>query len=134
MLNAALRIFDPISSLRVSLEEFYETSAPDYDHENPVVSIDPHEGNFQSLIPPVIQSVAVLDDLGSLAPALRKLLFQLIELDRFLKMIPALQRSGANASWINHRDEVRDQVKDAMSSADLVISGMRDVMTKGQYQ
>ena len=130
MLNAALGIFDPLSSLRVSLDDFYETSAPDYDHDNPVVSIDPHAGDFQSLIPAVIASVGVLDDMGPLAPALRKLLYQLIALDRFLKIIPALQRSGANASWINHRDEVRDQVKDAMDSADLVIKSISDLMEK----
>lgn len=134
MLNAAIRILDPISSLRVSLGEYYETSAPDYDPADPIVSIDPHEGDFQSLIPAVISSVSVLDDMGPLAPALRKFLFEIIDLDRFLKMIPALQRSGAHSSWINNRDDIRDQAKAAMNSADLVINGMRDLMSKGKYK
>lgn len=132
MLNAALRVFDPISSLRVSLEDFYETHAPGHNPEDGRISSDPHEGDFQSLIPPVIASVAVLDDMGPLAPALRKFLFELIELDRFMKVIPALQRSGLHASWINNLEYIRELVKGAMDSADLVIEGMREVMTKSQ--
>jgi len=127
MLNAALKVFDPISTLRTSLEEFYESSALDYDPENPPVKIDPHDGDFAPLIPPV-WLVSVIDDLGPLAPAMRKFVYALIEMDRFQKMIPAVQRSGVPSYWRNNREDIRAQIKDVMDKADVVIAGIKKLM------
>ena len=128
MLNAALKVFDPISTLRTSLEEFYEANAQDYDPENFQVKIDPHDGDFYPLIPPVIGLVSVIDDLGTLAPAMRKFVYALIEMDRFHKMIPAVQRSGIPSFWLNNREDIRAQIKDVMDKADVVITGIKKLM------
>lgn len=128
MLNAGLRILDPISSLRVSVEEFYRQNDPSSGEEDSRLSADPNDGNFQSLIPGVVASVSVLDDMGPLAPPLRMLLFELIELDRTLKMIPVLQRSGYHAAWINNIDYIREKAKSVMDGADAVINGLQREM------
>jgi hypothetical protein len=128
-LNAILQIYDPINSLRVSLDEFYETSGPEYDHENPGVSIDPNEGNFQVLVPAMIASVSSLNDMGDLAPAMRKFLFMLIELDRYLKMIPAIQRTGSPGFWLNNIDDIRDMLKAVITEADVVLEEIKATMT-----
>ena len=127
MLNAGLRILDPISSLRVSVEEFYRQNYPSSEGDSGL-SADPHDGDFQSLIPGVVASVSVLDDMGPLAPALRMLLFELIELDRTLKMIPVLQRSGYPSAWINNIDYIREKAKGVMDGADAVITGLQKEM------
>jgi hypothetical protein len=132
MLNAALQILDPLNSLRVSLDEFYETSAPDYDHQNPIVSIDPSQGDFQSLMPTMIAFVASLNDMGRLTPALRKFLFKLIELDRYLKLISAVQRTGSPAFWRNNVDDIRDMIKDVRNEADIVLEQIRNTMNAEQ--
>ncbi|RUR71091.1 hypothetical protein EJP67_28955 [Variovorax guangxiensis] len=128
MLNAALRVFDPISSLRESMAEFLETLSDDFDPENRGVRTDPNNGDYEPLIQPVIASVAVLDDLGTMAPAMRKFLFELIELDRFMKAIPAIQSSGVPAFWRTNLPDIRDRIREVVGSADFVIAEMRKVM------
>lgn len=120
-LNALLQILDPLSSLRVSLDEFYETSASDYDENNPVVSIDPNQGDFQSLLPSMIASVSLLNDMDEFAPLMRNFLFQLIELDRYLKLIPAVERSGSPAFLRNNLEEIRAMIKGVIDQADVVL-------------
>lgn len=128
MLNAILQIYDPLNSLRESLVEFHETSAPDYNHQNPIVSTDPSQGDFQSLMPTMIASVSSLNDMGHLAPALRKFLFELIELDRYLKSISAIQRTGSPAFWRNNIDDIRSRIKDVINDADVVLDQIRSTM------
>jgi hypothetical protein len=54
MLNALVLVHDPIDALWRSLDEFYTTSDPDYDHDNPLISIGkktPHvRGKRMSLV------------------------------------------------------------------------------------
>lgn len=72
--------------------------------------------------------MSVIDDLGPLAPAMRKFVYALIEMDRFQKMIPAVQRSGVPSYWMNNREDIRAQIKDVMDKADVVIAGIKKLM------
>lgn len=131
MLNAVIQIFDQLSSLLVSLEEFYLKITIDYDSDGSRPSVDPHQGDFQSLMPSMItliSSLSLLNEMGHLAPAMRKFLFKLIDLDRFLKIISTMQRNGFHAYWINNIDDIREKTKDVISCAGVLNEEIKRVM------
>lgn len=110
------------------MDDFVTTSSPEHDPENPVISIDSHEGDFQKLIPRVVALVAVLEHMGPLAAPLRKFLYELIELDDFLNSIPAIQRSGVPAFWRVNLPDILDRIINVIVSADKVLDEIKKVL------
>lgn len=124
MLNALVLVNDPVDALWRSLDEFYTTSDPKYDHNNPLVSIDPSEGDFQPLIPAVMATAAYLNDLGPVAPLLRKLLVQLTELHQFWRSIDAISRTGSPGFFRNNIEDIRERIKDVIDQCEVVRSAI----------
>lgn len=111
MLNAALRLVGPIDALHSSMDRRVLTASPDYDHDDPVISIDPTDGNFEPLISSVLSNITlVLSDLGPLAPHVRELAFELMDLDRFLNSIPAIERSGSPAFYRTNLPDILERI------------------------
>lgn len=110
--NAVLRIYDLLLQLQSSLVAFNETHDPTNTPENPFVMVDPHDGDFQKPIPALIASIHVLDDMGPAAEPLQELMFKLIQMDHWMKAIPAIQRSGSPAFWINNIEDIRERVSE----------------------
>lgn len=120
MLNALVLVHDPVDGLWRSLDEFYTTSDPEYDHDNPLISIDPSNGNFEPLIPAVMGTAIHLNDLGPVAPQLRKLLVELIEFHQFWRSIEAISASGSPGFYRNNIEDIRDRIKSIIDQADKV--------------
>jgi len=108
--NSVLRIYALLLQLQSSLVAFGEIHDPRNTPEDPFINTDPHQGDFQKPIPALIASITVLDDLGVLAEPLRNLMFKLIQIDQWMKAIPAIQRSGSPSFWINNVDDIRKEV------------------------
>lgn len=128
MLNVLLQIFDPLTSLYISLDEFHAVSDPSYDHENPLVSVDPNEGNFREHIPPLIAMMYSLNDMGHTAPDMRRFLLSLIDLDRYFKTLSTVERSGG-ASFRNSIDDVRERVADVKGQAGALLDQIKITLT-----
>lgn len=120
VLNAILEIYDPLKSLKISLEEFYDQTDPD--NENTGICIDPHGGNFQLFIPKMVASISLLNDMGDLTPSFRKFLYKLMQLDQLLKMIPIIEKSGAPAFGRTNISDIREKIKNTLEEADNIIS------------
>jgi len=123
MFNAALRLTGPLSALHTSMDWHVLTSSPDYDHDDPVINIDPSDGNFQPLISSVLSNISlVLSDLGPLAPDVRELAFELMDLDRFLNSIPAIERSGSPAFYRTNLPDILDRISSVSVRASHVLT------------
>ncbi|TBV70620.1 hypothetical protein [Pseudoxanthomonas winnipegensis] len=126
MLNALLRIYDPIYALRTSLDEFHTTSDPDYDANNPIVSVDPSNGNFQSLIPGVMATSVFLDDLGPVAPKMRAFLFEVINLDQFWKLLEPVSRTGSPGFYRNNVEDIRLRIHRLIEKSDEMLKEIEE--------
>lgn len=129
MLNALVLVHDPVDALWRSLDEFYTTSDPEYDHDNPLISIDPSNGDFQPLIPAVMATAAYLNDLGPVAPLLRKLLVELTEFHQFWRSIDAISSSGSPGFYRNNVEDIRERIKDVIDQCERVRSAIDEKLT-----
>lgn len=122
MLNAMLRVYEPITALLTSMEEWHETSDPAYDVNDPIVSTDPHSGQYEKLIPAVIATSAFLEDMGPATPKMRDFLFDVIELDRFNKSIEPISRTGSPGFYRNNLPDIRDRVAAVKTKGDALLA------------
>ena len=120
MLNALVLVHDPIDALWRSLDEFYSTSDPGYDHDNPLISTDPSGGKFEPLIPAVMATAFHLNDLDSVAPQLRKLLVELMEFHQFWRSIDAISASGSPGFYRNNQEDIRERIKSIIDQCEVV--------------